>query len=135
MRKIALVMLGGSLGSLCRYGVSLSGISRIVPPFPWPTLTVNLVGCFLIGISFGLAERSRFFGPSARLFFVTGFLGGLTTFSSYSLETVLLAQDRAFYSAVSNILVNNFAGCLSVVAGMLTVSGLFHARRLGADRG
>ena len=76
-------MAGGSIGALSRYGVSLLAVSLFGSRFPWGTLIVNLAGCFLIGLSFALAERgSTIMHPSMRLFFVTGYLGALTTFDS-----------------------------------------------------
>ena len=87
--KILLVMFGGSIGALSRYGVSLLAAQLFGTRFPWGTLIVNLSGCFLIGLSFALAERGlSIMNPSMRLFFVTGYLGALTTFSTFGLETV-----------------------------------------------
>jgi CrcB protein len=83
---------------------------------------VNLVGCFFIGLAFALAERgSGIMSPSMRLFFVTGYLGGLTTFSTYALETTnaLGAQDSV--SAVLNFAANNLLGVALVLLGMWMV--------------
>jgi CrcB protein len=83
--------------------------------FPWGTLAVNLVGCFLIGLSFGWAERFAWWTPTIRLFFVTGFLGALTTFSSFAAETM---NADSVYIAGTNILVNNVGGLVLVLVGM-----------------
>ena len=72
--RIILVMIGGSLGALARYGVTLMAGRLVGSRFPWGTLLVNLVGCFLIGVSFALVERTNLLSPSVRLFFMTGFL-------------------------------------------------------------
>jgi len=116
--KIALVVLGGGIGSLCRYLTSLGAARIFGTSFPWGTLIVNLVGCFLIGCSFALAERNLVMGPSVRLFFMTGFLGGLTTFSSYALESV---SSTSSLIVVANIVGNNVAGLCLVLAGMAAV--------------
>jgi CrcB protein len=116
MNKILLVLIGGGIGSLARYGTTLLAGKTFGPGFPWGTLAVNLTGCFLIGISLALAERSAFMPPHVRLFFVTGFLGGLTTFSSYALESVVAARGGLF-PAAANILANNVAGLALVFLG------------------
>lgn len=122
MTNVLLVMLGGSIGALSRYGVSLLAVKLFGTRFPWGTLMVNLAGCFLIGLAFALAERgSGVMNPSIRLFFVTGYLGGLTTFSTYALETTnaLGAQDSMV--AVLNFAANNLLGVALVLLGMWMV--------------
>lgn len=122
MTNVFLVMLGGSLGALSRYGASLLAVKLFGSRFPWGTLAVNLVGCFFIGLAFALAERgSGIMSPSMRLFFVTGYLGGLTTFSTYALETTnaLGAQDSM--SAVLNFAANNLLGVALVLLGIWMV--------------
>lgn len=116
--KILLVMLGGSLGALSRYGVSLLAVSLFGSKFPWGTLIVNLSGCFLIGLSFALAERSSFMNPSVRLFFVTGYLGALTTFSTFALETVNAMRGGMYLVTGANFLSNNVIGAALVFLGM-----------------
>lgn len=123
MNKVLLVLIGGGVGSLARYGTTLLAGRVLGAGFPWGTLAVNLVGCFLIGASLGLAERTTLISPSLRLFFVTGFLGGLTTFSSYALETVVAARGGAG-PALANFAANNVAGLALVVAGLRTVQRL-----------
>lgn len=119
--KILLVMVGGSLGALSRYGTSLFAAQWFGTRFPWGTLLVNLVGCLLIGVSFALAERTNFMGPSARLFFMTGFLGALTTFSTFALETVNALRGGTLLVAAMNLLINNVIGFGLVVLGMWLV--------------
>lgn len=120
--KILLVMLGGAVGTLARYGTSLLAAHWLGKAFPWGTLIVNLVGCLLIGVCFGLAARFAWFSPPWRLLLVTGFMGGLTTFSSFAVETVVNAQDGNWRVAVLNFLANNVGGLLLVVAGMKLVA-------------
>ena len=112
-------MAGGSLGALSRYGVSLLAASLFGSRFPWGTLIVNLAGCFLIGLCFALAERGfRFMTPSARLFFMTGFLGALTTFSAFALESVNAMRAQAHLVMAANLLLNNVLGAALVLLGM-----------------
>lgn len=120
MIKITMVLMGGSLGALCRYGLATFA-ARYVARFPLGTLTANLIGCFAIGAVFALAERTQALSPESRLFFMTGFLGALTTFSTYALETVQAARSGSALTAVANFAINNIGGLLLVLAGMWLV--------------
>ncbi|CAN2041002.1 Fluoride-specific ion channel FluC [Candidatus Magnetomoraceae bacterium gMMP-15] len=121
MIKILLIMLGGSLGALCRYSIALLAARYIGSRFPWGTFMANMIGCFLIGAAFGLADRTNFLSPSARLFFMTGFLGALTTFSTFALETVNSLRTGTNFIAAFNFLLNNIGGLLLVLAGMYLI--------------
>ncbi len=116
--RIILVMVGGGLGSVSRYGVTLLAADLFGTRFPWGTLLVNLSGCFLIGLTFSLGERTTLVSPSLRLFFMTGFLGGLTTFSTFALETVNSARAAASLATAANFLSNNVLGAALVFLGM-----------------
>ncbi len=116
MNKVWLVFIGGGIGAATRYGTTLLAGKWFGTGFPWGTLIVNLGGCFLIGIILGLAEKSNLIQPSTRLFFVTGFLGGLTTFSSYALESIVALRSST-YLALANIAANNLIGLALVACG------------------
>ena len=118
MIRVILVMVGGSMGAACRYGVNLLSVRLAGSSFPWGTLFVNGAGCLLIGLFFGLSERLAWLTPSVRLFFVTGFLGALTTFSSFAVETVNTANGGSLHLALLNFFVNNAGGFLLVLLGM-----------------
>ena len=124
MWHILLVALGGALGALSRYGLSLFAARTLGPGFAWGTLGVNLLGCFMIGIALSLVEGRGALGPSERLFFMTGFLGALTTFSTYALESVQFARSGAMGIAALNLAANNVLGIL------LVLSGIWLGRRL-----
>lgn len=119
--KLFYVALGGVAGALLRYTIGLISTKLFGTAFPIGTLIVNLTGCFLIGLIFGLGEQ-RGINPMFRLFFITGFLGALTTFSSYSLETVNNANKGALGIALANIAFNNIAGLTLTWAGMRIAS-------------
>lgn len=123
LQKCLLVMVGGSLGAASRYGVSLVAARFWGSHFAWGTLAVNLVGCFLIGLLFALSDRARFLTPDLRLFLVTGYLGALTTFSTFALETVNAGRLGLTVQPLANILANNVGGLALVVLGM-RVGGL-----------
>lgn len=117
MNKLLLVFIGGGIGTAVRYGTTLMAGKLFGTGFPWGTLMVNLGGCFLIGIFLALAEKTTLVQPATRLFLVTGFLGGLTTFSSYAMESVVAFRSSASL-ALANIAVNNLAGLALVFFGL-----------------
>jgi CrcB protein len=123
MNRFVLVLVGGGIGAVTRYGTTLLAGRILGPDFPWGTLLVNLGGCFLIGVALALGERSSLMPPHLRLFFVTGFLGGLTTFSSYAMETVVGARGSLSLAAL-NIALNNVAGLALVVLGARLATAL-----------
>lgn len=119
MIRVLLVLAGGGLGAVTRYCVSLLAVKLFGSRFPWGTLIVNLSGCFLIGLAFALAERGlSIMNPSIRLLFVTGFLGGLTTFSSFAMETVDTIRYGSYLAAAANFLSNNIIGGALVFLGL-----------------
>jgi CrcB protein len=118
MRNVLLVLLGGSLGALSRYWVTLLAQQLFGTRFPWGTLAVNLGGCFLVGLGFALADRGVLITPTVRLFFVTGYLGALTTFSTFAVETVNAMRGGSPLTALANFLSNNVAGVALVLVGM-----------------
>jgi CrcB protein len=110
------VALGSALGGLARYACSGAIANWIGEVFPWGTLTVNVVGSFLIGLIATLTgPDGRLFWPGeARAFVMIGVMGGFTTFSSFSLQTLTLAQDGEWLRAGLNVL-GSVALCLLAV--------------------
>ncbi len=92
MERYLLVALGGALGSLLRYALGAWAQGALGPGFPWSTLLVNALGSFLIGAVVRLSLEGALSGE-ARLFLAVGVLGGFTTFSSLSYETLALLQE------------------------------------------
>lgn len=118
MPKLFAVMLGAALGGVARYLTVSMLTERLASRFPWGTFTVNITGCFLIGlISTFLAERSA--SPVWGLFLVTGILGGYTTFSAFGWETVQLSRQGEHWLALGNILASATAGYAAVWLGVL----------------
>lgn len=119
MDKLWLVFIGGGVGSLLRYSTTLLSARLFGTAYPWGTAIVNLVGCFIIGVVYSLAERGQWIGPSARLFIMTGFLGGLTTFSTFGLESVNAYKTAGGAALLINVLVHNVGGLTLAFLGMM----------------
>ena len=103
------VAIGGAVGASLRYAVYLFFLEQAGNSFPWGTLIANLVGCLMMGILIGLGLQKEM--GQHYLLFGVGVLGALTTFSSFSGETLQLAMDQRWWATALNILVN-VAGCL-----------------------
>jgi CrcB protein len=116
MTRLLLVGLAGALGTLARYGIAVWAGKAIGAGFPYGTLIVNLVGCFLIAIVAYAATATTLVSPTLRVVLATGFMGGLTTYSSFNLETTRLLQERAWLAGLVN-LGGTLGGCF--VAGLL----------------
>jgi CrcB protein len=97
MKNVLLIGLAGGLGTIARYLVAL-GAGRLFPAtsFPLGTFTVNVVGCFLVAAIAQVAMNPSYISPTMRLVLTTGFMGGLTTYSSFDYETTLFLQQRAW---------------------------------------
>ncbi len=124
MTNILLIGIGGFIGSVMRYLASgyVQQASKSID-FPYGTLAVNLIGCFIIGFLSQLAESRGVFTNQSRLFTFTGFLGGFTTFSSFGNETINLARDSQMMNALANVGANVVVGLFAVWLGR-TVSYL-----------
>ena len=110
--------LAGAAGTLMRFALSSAVQTTLGHRFPGGTLMVNLLGCFLFGIVWCLAEQRSWVRPEVSLFVLTGFLGAFTTFATFGHDTVQLLQDRAVGHAVANLLANNAGGIIAIFAGM-----------------
>ncbi len=118
-----IVFLGGGLGSYCRYLISKIINEQITTMFPWGTLTVNLIGCLVIGIIIGLIEKVPI-SPYWGLFLVTGFCGGFTTFSSFSLENNLLLRNQEYSLLLVYTMMSLFWGFAGTFLGLILVKKL-----------
>lgn len=112
-----LVALGGALGSVARYGVNVGTARAFGPGFPWGTLTVNVVGGFVMGLIAALLAL-RGGSNEARVFLMTGVLGGFTTFSAFSLDAVALWERGATGLAAAYVAASVFLSIAALVAGL-----------------
>lgn len=109
------VMLGGALGALARYS-TVQAMSKIIPDYPLGTLTVNLAGSFFIGLLWSIFDQP---GTATRAFLFVGILGGFTTFSAFSIETLTLFREGQFKLGIVHVLLNNIGGITLAFIGML----------------
>jgi CrcB protein len=122
MPSVVYVILGATIGATGRYALT-GWVSRVTStPFPWGTLSVNLLGCFVIGVVWGLGERALW-APSLRTFLFIGILGSFTTFSSFGLETVHLLRDGELGRVAGYVLGSNIGGLALVWIGMALSRG------------
>lgn len=117
MKYALIVFLGGGIGAVTRYWLSgfiyrLTGAS-----FPYGTLVVNVIGCLLIGFLMTFFEERFIINPALRLLLTIGFLGGLTTYSTFSYETIALLQEGNFLYGLGNVIATTFVCLASAWAG------------------
>ena len=118
MKTVLAIAVAGSLGVVARYGVDGLISSRLATPFPWATILINVSGAFVLGLLFAsLGERGG--APDwLRLALTVGFLGGFTTFSTFSLQTFILIEAGAYGLALVYSLGSVIAGVVAAYAGV-----------------
>jgi len=119
MREIFLVGIGGALGAVARYTVSGVACRVFGDRFPYGTLTVNVLGCFLMGLVMYLGLARDIVPPAYRLALTVGVLGALTTFSTFSYETVGYLEDGEWMVASANIAANLVLSVLATLGGLV----------------
>ena len=120
------LMLGGALGALARYLVTLASQSLLTASFPLGTILVNVLGCYLIALLTGL-RHGGLLPPAWHFALGTGFLGAFTTFSTFALEVHTLGQDGAWNRATLYVLANLVLGYLALVLGRAAAARLASA--------
>lgn len=119
LRSILIVGFGGFIGTVARFLISRYFQFNLTSVFPWGTFFINILGCLLIGLIYGLTEKGDFLSPEVRLFLTVGICGGFTTFSTFSNDAFLLLRQEewirfAFYTSFSF-----FLGLLAVYLGRI----------------
>ncbi len=117
------VSVGGMLGCLLRWGLAML-LNRYLPNLPPGTLAANLIGCYIIGVAIAFFTTYPHFAPEWRLFVTTGFCGGLTTFSTFSAEVVMLLQSGRNLWALGAVAAHLFGSLAMTFAGAATVMWL-----------
>lgn len=121
-RFVILVGIGGLFGSIARY-LAASFLTKTFPTaFPYGTFAVNVVGCLIIGVIFGLSERFDWL-LEWRLLLATGFCGGFTTFSSFAYENIILLQDKDYLTFASYSILSFALGLAATFIGLSLTKG------------
>ena len=116
MFRLAVIALGGGIGTIARYIVSGIDYKMSNGVFPLSTLVINVSGSLIIGLLWGLVDRFAV-SPNLRLFIFIGILGGYTTFSTFSLETFNLMRDGEYHIALMNIILSTVLSIVAVFVG------------------
>lgn len=122
LASILAIALGAALGALARWGLAV-GLNGLFPALPPGTLAANLVGGYLVGVALAVFSQHAL-PPEWRLFVITGFLGGLTTFSTFSAEVTTLLQQGRLAWALGAVSAHVLGSLLATFAGLATVAWL-----------
>ena len=118
IKNVLMVGLGGGIGSIARYLCQKWFADNFPHPIPWGTFTVNVVGCFAIGIFWGITFKSFATNETWKLFLMTGLCGGFTTFSAFTLEGIGLIREQRLALFFSYVAASVMLGLLATYAGM-----------------
>jgi CrcB protein len=119
IKFLAWIAGAGALGTLCRFGIAALVQDYSRSKLPLGTLAVNVIGCFLFGLVFILAEERNLIPAQVKVVVLTGFMGAFTTFSTFGFETTALIHAGNWGHAIANVLAQNMAGIVAVTLGIL----------------
>lgn len=117
------VAAGGAIGAMARYGVNVISTKLYGPGFPYGTLGVNILGCFVMGLLIGLFVMKDPVNPTLKLFLTTGVLGGFTTFSAFSFEAIMLYERKPILG-ITYVAASIALSILACWAGLKMMRGL-----------
>lgn len=128
MQKLLLALivgLGGFLGASLRYLISIFAAKNLGSNFPYGTLIANILGALLIGFIMEFSMDSALISPNMKLFLTTGIMGGLTTFSTFSYETISMLSNGNMILGIENVILNLGCSLIFVVLGQRFAKILF----------
>lgn len=118
MEKVLWIMAAGAVGTLSRYWLGGFVQEHSGSAFPWGTMVVNLLGCFVFGLVWTLAEDRLIISGETRRIVLTGFMGAFTTFSTFMFETTAFMQDGQYLAAAANLVAQNGLGIVAMLLGL-----------------
>lgn len=121
VKSILIVGLGGFIGTVARFLISRYFQVNFTSVFPWSTFVVNIVGCLLIGIIYGISEKGQVLSPEIRLFLTVGICGGFTTFSTFSNDAFILIREQEWFRFALYTSLSVFIGLMAVYIGRLII--------------
>jgi len=119
LQKLMLIALAGACGTLSRYWLSGVVYDLAGKDFPWGTAAANILGCFLFGLVWELAEGRYFFRAEARTIFLTGFMGAFTTFSTFVFESAGYLEDGRYLTCLANVAFQTVTGFAALFGGLI----------------
>ena len=124
VRLLLIIGTGSFIGGVARYLVSRYIQNQALSAFPWGTFVVNVTGCFLIGVFYGLSERGNLMNAELRMFLAVGFCGGFTTFSTFAGENISLLRDGDFFYFALYTSLSVFFGLMATYTGNLIIKAV-----------
>jgi len=121
VKSIMIVGLGGFIGTVARFLISRYFQVNVTSIFPWSTFIVNIVGCLLIGLIYGISEKSDVLSPEIRLFLTVGICGGFTTFSTFSNDSFMLIREQEWIRFALYTSLSIFIGLMAVYVGRFII--------------
>lgn len=119
--NILLVSLGGAIGAALRFTITPQIDKLFISNFPYGIFIVNIIGCFFIGLIASLFENKLMLSENLKIFLIVGFLGSLTTFSTFALDNFNFINQKNFYLLFLNLFLTNFFGLFMVLLGIRTI--------------
>ena len=118
MKAVLVVFAGSGLGGIMRYLIQVGISKRFLSIFPFGIFSINMLGCFLIGVFYALAEKQHVLSAETRLFLMTGICGGFTTFSTFSLDNLMLLKSGNYLYFFLNAIGSLVVGLLATYVGI-----------------
>lgn len=119
--NILLVSLGGAIGAALRFTITPQIDKLFISNFPYGIFIVNIIGCFFIGLIASLFENKLMLSENLKIFLIVGFLGSLTTFSTFALDNFNFINQKNLYLLFLNLFLTNFLGLFMVLLGIRTI--------------
>ena len=117
LKSILIVGLGGFIGTVARFLIARWFQVNFTSVFPWSTFIINIVGCLLIGLIYGISEKGNVLSPEIRMFLTIGICGGFTTFSTFSNDSFLLIREQEWFQFALYTSLSVFVGLMAVYVG------------------